>query len=143
MNYIDNTALRTEMSSWLASQNWDLFSTYTFADRFNFKSARRAIERHYERMKSKLRSNFPFFYIIEPHSTYAASGTHIHGLIGEPVGDLSNSARRMWNDWRERNGHGAADFEKYIEDRGVDYYLTKYLVKSNFDDSYWDIYNLG
>lgn len=130
------------MSSWLNSHSWDLFSTYTFKEHFNFDSAKRAIERHYTRMQKTLGVRYPFFYIIEPHSHYDVSGTHIHSLIGAPVGDIKNSARKMFRDWKSRKGHGACNFQKYHEDKGAGHYLTKYLVKSEYDNSYWDIYNL-
>jgi hypothetical protein len=92
-------------------------------------------------MKTKFGVDYPFFYIIEPHSHYAVSGTHIHGLVGG-VGGIKYSGKKMKQDWRSHKGHGAFKFDKYLEDQGVDYYLTKYLVKSNYDDSYWDIYNV-
>lgn len=137
----DNNILRREMSTFLQSQDWNLFCTYTFAEHFNFNSARRAIERHYTRMKKSFRREYPFFYIIEPHSNYAVSGTHIHSLVGQ-ISDIKLSGKRMKNDWRSHKGHGAFQFDKYLEDEGVSYYLTKYLVKSNFDESFWDVHNL-
>lgn len=129
------------MSTFLQAQDWDLFITYTFAEHFNFNSAKRAIERHYKRMRVSFKRNYPFFYIIEPHSNYDVSGTHLHGLAGD-VSDVKLSGKRMKQDWRDHKGHGALKFDKYLEDNGVDYYLTKYLVKSNYDESYWDIFNL-
>lgn len=130
------------MSSWLASQSWDLFTTYTFEEHFNFNSAKKAVERHYKRMRKSFGEDYPFFYVIEPHSDYNQSGTHIHGLIGSPVGDIRNSGKIMDEDWSDHRGHGFVNFRKYKDDHGVDYYLTKYLIKSKYDDSYWDIYNL-
>lgn len=140
---VNTTIVRSEMSSWLESYPWDLFSTYTFSEHFTFKSAHRAIERHYKRMRKQFSVDYPFFYVIEPHSHYAVSGTHIHGLIGPPVGEITNSATKMFQDWRDHKGHGAVDFEKYIEEHGAEHYLTKYLVKSEFDSSYWDIFNIN
>jgi len=137
-----NRSVRSEMSTWLQSQDWDLFTTYTFTEHFNYKSAKRAIERHYKRMVRTFKQKYPFFYIIEPHSHYEVSGTHIHGLVGG-VREVKYSGKRMKHDWRKHKGHGAFQFDKYIEDKGVDYYLTKYLVKSDYDESYWDIFNLN
>lgn len=138
----NNNTVRNEMSTFLQSQDWDLFTTYTFEEHFNFNSAQRAIERHYKRMCKEFKVKYPFFYIIEPHSDYNQSGTHVHGLIGSPVGGIQLSGKRMDIDWQKHQGHGFINFRKYKEDHGVDYYLTKYLVKSGYDDSYWDIYNL-
>lgn len=138
-----NNSIRPGMSSWLASHEWDLFTTYTFEEHFSYNSAKKAIERHYERMCKEFKVKYPFFYIIEPHSDYNQSGTHIHGLVGPPVGDIQLSGKRMDTDWQDHEGHGFVNFRKYKEDHGVDYYLTKYLVKSRYDDSYWDIYNLN
>lgn len=135
----NNSTVRAEMSSWLETFDWDLFTNYTFKEHFSFNSAKRAIERHYKRTKNSLGVEYPFFYIIEPHSHYATSGTHIHGLVGE-VGNIMYSGKKLKKDWRSHKGHGAFKFDKYLQDKGASHYLTKYLVKSNYDSSYWDIF---
>ena len=141
MGALNSSAIRESMSSWLNSYSWDLFITYTFEEHFSFDSAKRALDRHYSRMKAKFNREYPFFYVVEPHSNYALSGTHAHGLVGG-VADIRLSGKRMQVDWCSHQGHGVFEFDKYMEDKGAGYYLTKYLVKSEYDQSFWDVYNL-
>lgn len=140
-NSFNNNTIRSEMSTWLESHSWDLFITYTFKEHFNFSCAKRAVERHYKRTKKLLGIDYPFFYIVEPHSNYALSGTHVHGLLGK-VGDVKNSGKKLQQDWESHRGHGILEFRKYQVEKGASKYLTKYLIKSDYDSSYWNIYNV-
>lgn len=135
----NHSTIRSEMSSWLESFPWDLWGTYTFSEPFSPKSARRAMERHLKRVQNNFGKVIPYAWFMEPHKHIEQP--HFHSLLGD-VSNVPLSAKKMYKDWKDHQGHGRVDFEKYIEDKGVDHYLTKYVVKSNFDQADWDIRNV-
>lgn len=136
--HVDHSVIRDEMSSWLSGFQWDQWGTYTFTEPFSAESARRAILRHHHRMVKDFGREHPFFWVVEPHSHYALSGAHAHALIGR-INDIRFSVRRMSGDWRAHDGHGYCKFEKYLIDHGVDYYLTKYVIKQEYQPCDWGL----
>lgn len=127
------------MTEWLKSYPWDMWATYTFEDKFSPSAARRAFNRHYTRIQSQFERPIPVFWVMEPNPP--SEHVHLHSLLGR-VSDVPNSAKRMFEDWKSRQGHGAADFEPYKENEGVDHYLTKYIIKDKFHQADWDMRNL-
>lgn len=134
----NHQSIRGEMTKWLQAQPWDLWATYTFEDRFSESAARRAYERHYDRIQSKFDKSIPVFWVMEPNP--ASEHVHIHSMLGG-VSDVPRSAKRMFEDWTSHDGHGVAHFEQYEEDKGVNYYLTKYIIQDKFHEADWDIRN--
>jgi len=67
---------------------------------------------------------------------YTLAGTpHFHALVGNVQG-----VRRLT--WMDRWKYGYARIFGYDVNRGADYYLTKYTVKDEYQNGWYDIQGL-
>jgi len=135
----NHRAIREGTANWLKTFPWDLWATYTFEDSFSQKAARGAYERHHDRMQSKFEETIPVFWVMEPNP--GSEYVHIHSLLG-CVSNVPMSAKRMSKDWTVHKNHGHTEFEQYKRGKGVNYYLTKYIIQNKFHEADWDVRNL-
>jgi hypothetical protein len=127
---------KREFGEWLSLPQWDWFTTHTF--KADYVSPREADKAWYSwfnglRVAAKAKGYTPSVYgVAAPFyfraTEYQDRGTlHFHSLIGG-VGDIR---RLLFKDLWELSGF--ARVEKYDPGKGANFYVGKYLTKSEGD----------
>ena len=125
---------RIEFGDWLSRPPWDWYTTHTFkadyvspaaADRswYAWFNSLRATAKEDGLSPSIYGSQAPFYFRV---AEYQSRGTlHFHSLIGG-VGDIRRRAyKHLWS----LNGFGQV--EKYDPGLGANFYVAKYLNKTD------------
>ncbi|GAI66549.1 unnamed protein product [marine sediment metagenome] len=127
---------RNEFGAWLSVPEWSWFTTHTFRAEY---VSRQQADRHWYSWFNSLRvaakakgltpscygSAAPFYFRV---TEYQDRGTiHYHALIGG-AGDIR---RLLFKDFWELNGY--ARVEAYEAGKGANYYVGKYLTKTDGD----------
>lgn len=122
---------RSAFGDWLSVPAWDWFTTHTF--RADHVSPRQADYDWYAwfntvRMVSRVRygTGAPFYFRVAEYQSRGA--LHYHALIGGVGGDVR---RLLFKDLWELFGY--ARVEKYEAGKGANFYVGKYLTKTDGD----------
>jgi len=115
---------------------WDYFLTGTTRYDLTLKSARRLIERWYE--KVRLEGQSKLFWVAEPFEL--KDGHHLHGLLQMPgTGPQYFNVMVNWWQWATGNQEGskenwnALNLKKFDPKRNASGYCSKYLLKAHSD----------
>ena len=130
MGFTENLKLRAYLSEWLDPIEWDFYLTGTFGDKGTCHPTKDIFtaKRRFDRFLDEFpKADFKYFYACEPHRT---KFLHIHSLLKlETL--VMPSDEDIWKVWFEKLGRCTVSV--YEKDRGVRYYLTKYVTKDLFD----------
>lgn len=125
--------LRQGWVNLLSRYKWDWFTTLTFRDIPRTYTAINRAKQFLRAIEGKEKRKVGYYLAMELNR----SGTpHFHALMGNLDG-----VRRLT--WMDRWEYGYARIYPYEVDKGANYYITKYVVKENYQSSGWvDIQNL-
>lgn len=130
-----------DYADWFNSLPWDFFCTFTTKYSMSLRTARRFMERLYERLK-KINPKIWFTWFAEPFDT--KDGYHTHALIyfgDSPLKDLKQCNLLLRKIWNQLSGQQANDkyttFSPYVKDRGAHEYVAKYLFRNNADSDFY------
>ncbi|MBA7553801.1 hypothetical protein ES705_46400 [subsurface metagenome] len=122
--------------AYLDTFSWDFFLTGSTRYELTLKSARRLIERWYERVR--LEGCTTLFWVAEPFEL--KDGHHLHGLLELPnCGKQYYKLMIDWWQWATGNGEGtkekwnALNLQTYDTKRNAGSYCSKYVMKDRSD----------
>jgi len=126
--------MRTEVDAWsqfLQRYEWHYFCTFTFAEEYSERGARRAYERWYNGISQRgIRRTFMG---IERGDKYGR--IHLHTLIQfQPGSRLSIEYISKY--WRSKYGRCRVEIPR--EGKAVSEYVSQYTSKSMIDYDYWE-----
>lgn len=128
---------REALANFLSNFAWEWFLTATFQGEFTPEAGRRAIQRYFEELEAKLQTSIPRFWCQE-YGMIIEFGPHYHALLGR-VNHVKYSAQIAHSLWIKHRGHGRLRTQSYQEERGANYYLTKYITKDSFQAGDWGL----
>lgn len=138
-NYITSEGyvnpLRQEWVNYLNTFNWDWFATLTFKNQPRTYTAKNEAKRWLNAIQRQEKRKIGYYMCME----FTKQGTpHLHLLMGNLEGVRRD---KYWKLWFEKNGRARIlPFEK---NKGVSYYLTKYIVKDEYVNfGIWEVGNL-
>lgn len=119
-----------QISLWLNQFEWTFFCTFTTEFKLTLNSARRAMQRLFEKIRSRI-SNVRLFWVAERFESKC--GYHIHALIYvNPEGkEVSlNCFKCVQNSWKAVSGgrkKNFAEISRFNGKLGASFYITKEL----------------
>jgi len=129
-----NEKMRTELVSFVDQFEFQMWFTGTFKPNRSYRDTIKT-KKAFGKFIGDLRNNFhkehiEFFLAVErfKHGDF----THVHALINGVEGLTYNQVSETW-----RDRFGRCRTEGYQKDKGVAFYLTKYILKDLCD---WDLH---
>jgi hypothetical protein len=123
-----------EWAKWIDTLEWSYYCTFTTRYSLSVNSARRSMERLFQ----KIRAKFPglrMLWAAEPNAS--RSGCHIHALVYsiEESKKLKWVLSRSWQIVSGKNQDSYCIVEPFFKGRGGPEYMTKYFEhpKSEYD----------
>lgn len=112
--------------------NWSWFATLTFSHLPKSFTAIHAANRWLKSIERQEKRKIGYYIAME----YTKQGTpHFHALIG----NLDGARRLTWMDeWK----YGYARIYPYHKKLGVEYYLSKYVIKDGYQSGWFEIKGL-
>lgn len=133
MNYTQGLILRNAMAEWVDQFDWEMWCTGTFKPDQSYRDTiktKKAFTRFIDDLTKKFHKiNIEYFLAVERFKN--GDFTHCHFLINGIEGLTYRQVGETWF-----NRFGRVKVEGYQKDKGANFYLTKYCVKSLCD---WDL----
>lgn len=129
--------LREEWVKLLSRYRWNWFTTLTFDPRKDLPKTYTAInraKRFFETIECKEERPIGYYICMELNRL---GRTHFHALMG----NLEGIQRSVWWKWWFTR-YGRAMIEPYNPELGASHYLTKYVVKDEYQHGWFDIQGL-
>jgi len=140
-----NIQLKEETAKWLDGQDWDFFCTFTTKYTLTEHSARRSMERLYDRITQKWGGS-RFFWASEPFDR--KDGCHTHGLLyfhdrqWKELNADFDGLRLAWQIVSKGDPSGkkcnASNLSRFKQGRGASLYCSKYIMKTGADYDWYD-----
>ena len=125
--------LTQDFGEWLDKLDFDTWATLTFAGRHMTKDAYKARVKFEKWLYNEFYgATRPISHMVAVEKFHQTDYTHIHALI-RGLGDITYD--EIGESWRKRYG-GINQIEKYEQDKGANFYITKYTTKEMMD---WNI----
>lgn len=126
--------LRQEWCRLLDRYKWTYFVTLTFKDIPQTFTAQNRAKRFLTYVEETVKRKIAYYICME----FSRAGTpHFHALLGS----LEWTRYSEWTKWWFTN-YGYARFKVYDPKKGATHYLTKYVVKDNYQSGWYDIQGL-
>jgi hypothetical protein len=125
------------IADYLKEQDWKRFCTFTTGYELTLPSARRLMERFYNRASDKVFDSMPIklFWVAEKFEV--KDGYHTHGLLNYPVKyeEQFNVMEVLTETFRvvSKQSNARVNLSKYNKKRSAAKYCAKYLLKSCSD----------
>lgn len=123
-------------AEWLNTMDWGFYCTLTTRYSMSMRSARRAAERLYSHLQKNI-EGIRLFWVAEPFDTNY--GYHIHALIQFSNSTSKNAIGLIKKAWQVvTKGNRMKEYnntviEPYNSELGANFYISKYLLRSNSD----------
>jgi len=128
---------RQQMAEWLNKLKWNWWFTGTFRKDFRINSCERAFYKWFNTMVwvNDLQVT-GFFWCLEFGKSYRRVA-HCHAILYLPETEGSERLESWWKVWFTK--YGRCLIEKYDNNLGVGFYLTKYIAKDFFGVGEWGV----
>jgi hypothetical protein len=137
-DYTRRNLSRQVLAEMLDKLDWDLFFTGTFKDSFRRDAAIKSFYRWLNSvcwLKGIDLDKKGYAWFLEWHKWRDVP--HIHALLRLPGLRTNDKLRSLWRPWFVH--YGRCQVERYNEEMGAGFYLSKYMVKDTFGRGDWDI----